>query len=65
MVIVAVEMLSGGAGIGFFVWDSYNTSNLAAVAAAIVATVAVDDCGERIDAERRPWWPAFAAPPPP
>ena len=28
MVIVAVEMLSGGTGIGFFVWDSYNTSNL-------------------------------------
>lgn len=36
MVIVAVEMLSGGAGIGFFVWDSYNASNLATVAAAIV-----------------------------
>ncbi|MGH9267320.1 MAG: nitrate ABC transporter permease [Acidimicrobiales bacterium] len=36
MVIVAVEMLSGGTGIGFFVWDAYNGSNLAAVAAAIV-----------------------------
>ncbi|MEA3075505.1 MAG: nitrate/nitrite transport system permease protein [Actinomycetota bacterium] len=36
MVIVAVEMLSGGSGIGFFVWDSYNASNLAAVVAAIV-----------------------------
>jgi len=35
MVIVATEMLSGGNGIGFFVWDSYNNNNLAAVVAAI------------------------------
>jgi nitrate/nitrite transport system permease protein len=35
MVIVAVEMLSGGVGIGFFVWDSYNAFNLAAVICAI------------------------------
>ncbi|MBI5310068.1 MAG: nitrate ABC transporter permease [Actinobacteria bacterium] len=35
MVIVAAEMLSGGTGIGFFVWDAYNASNLANVAAAI------------------------------
>ena|SRR6266545_7924997 len=35
MVIVAVEMLSGGTGIGFFVWDSYNGANLAAVISAI------------------------------
>ena len=36
MVIVAVEMLSGGAGIGFFVWDSYNAGSLASVTAAIL-----------------------------
>jgi nitrate/nitrite transport system permease protein len=36
MVIVAVEMLSGGTGIGFFVWDAYNASNLAGVTSAIV-----------------------------
>ena len=36
MVIVAAEMLSGGAGIGGFVWESYNTNNLAAVTAAIL-----------------------------
>ena len=36
MVIVAVEMLSGGTGIGFYVWDAYNASNLAGVTAAIV-----------------------------
>jgi nitrate/nitrite transport system permease protein len=36
MVIVAVEMLSGGSGIGFFVWDSYNAGNLGNVVAAII-----------------------------
>lgn len=36
MVIVAVEMLSGGVGVGFFVWDAYNALNLARVVAAIV-----------------------------
>jgi nitrate/nitrite transport system permease protein len=41
MVIVAVEMLSGGAGIGFFVWDSYNAGSLAAVTAAILLIGAV------------------------
>lgn len=35
LVIVAVEMLSGGDGIGFFVWDRYNNSNLPAVVVAI------------------------------
>jgi nitrate/nitrite transport system permease protein len=36
MVIVAAEMLSGNTGIGFFIWNSYNGGNLAAVMAAIV-----------------------------
>jgi len=36
MVIVAVEMLSGGTGIGFFVWDAYNSLNLAQVISAII-----------------------------
>jgi nitrate/nitrite transport system permease protein len=36
MVIVAGEMLSGGIGIGFFVWDSWNQLNLEKVLAAIV-----------------------------
>ncbi|REE97875.1 nitrate ABC transporter permease [Thermomonospora umbrina] len=35
MVIVAVEMLSGGSGVGAFVWESYNTGNLPNVVAAI------------------------------
>jgi nitrate/nitrite transport system permease protein len=36
MVIVAAEMLSGSSGVGFFIWNSYNAGNLAAVMAAIV-----------------------------
>lgn len=41
MVIVAVEMLSGGVGVGFFVWDSYNALNLSKVIAAIILIGAV------------------------
>lgn len=36
LVIVAGEMLSGGAGIGFFVWDCWNALNLEKVIAAIL-----------------------------
>jgi nitrate/nitrite transport system permease protein len=36
LVIVAAEMLSGGSGIGFFVWDSWNALNLERVLAAIL-----------------------------
>ena len=53
MVIVAVEMLSGGAGIGFFVWDSYNAGSLASVAAAILLIggvgVTLDALFQRLD----------------
>lgn len=36
MVIVAVEMMSGKGGIGFYVWDQYNAGDMASVAASIV-----------------------------
>lgn len=36
MVIVASEMLAGGVGIGFFVWDSWNSLNLENVLSAIL-----------------------------
>lgn len=36
MVIVAGEMLSGGVGIGFFVWDSWNALSLEKVISAIL-----------------------------
>lgn len=41
MVIVAVEMLSGSTGIGYYVWDSYNAGSLAQVSAAIVLIGAI------------------------
>jgi nitrate/nitrite transport system permease protein len=36
MVIVAAEMLAGGTGIGFFVWDSWNSLSLEKVISAIL-----------------------------
>ena len=36
LVIVAAEMLSGGTGIGFYVWDSWNALNLEQVISAIL-----------------------------
>jgi nitrate/nitrite transport system permease protein len=36
LVIVAGEMLSGGTGIGFFVWDSWNALSLERVISAII-----------------------------
>ncbi|MBD2036699.1 nitrate ABC transporter permease [Leptolyngbya sp. FACHB-321] len=36
LVIVAVEMLTGGVGIGFFVWDEWSRLNLSAVFMAVV-----------------------------
>ena len=36
MVIVAGEMLAGGTGIGFFVWDSWNALSLTKVISAIL-----------------------------
>jgi nitrate/nitrite transport system permease protein len=41
MVIVAAEMLSGGVGIGFFVWDSWNALSLERVMSAILVIGAV------------------------
>jgi nitrate/nitrite transport system permease protein len=36
LVIVATEMLSGGVGIGFFAWDSYNAGSYERMVAAVV-----------------------------
>jgi nitrate/nitrite transport system permease protein len=35
LVVVAVEMLTGGAGIGFFVWDEWSRLNLSSVFLAV------------------------------
>lgn len=36
MVIVAAEMLTGGIGIGFFIWDEWNNLNVKSIIVAIV-----------------------------
>jgi nitrate/nitrite transport system permease protein len=35
MVIVAAEMLTGGIGIGFYVWDEWNNLNVSSIIVAI------------------------------
>ncbi|MCK8782999.1 nitrate ABC transporter permease [Roseomonas sp. NAR14] len=36
LAIVAAEMLIGGVGIGFFIWDAWNSSNLSDIVVALV-----------------------------
>lgn len=36
LVIVAAEMLAGGTGLGYFIWDAYNAGSLTRVLAAII-----------------------------
>mgnify|MGYP000535346212 CR=1 FL=1 len=38
LVIVAAEMLTGGVGIGFFIWDAWNSSRLPDIVVAHVQT---------------------------
>ncbi len=35
LAIIAAEMLVGGVGIGFFIWDSYNANNISAIILAL------------------------------
>jgi nitrate/nitrite transport system permease protein len=41
LAIIAAEMLIGGVGIGFFVWDAWNSSNLSDIIVALVYIGAV------------------------
>jgi nitrate/nitrite transport system permease protein len=36
LAIVAAEMLTGGVGIGFFIWDSYNSSRMSDIILAVL-----------------------------
>jgi nitrate/nitrite transport system permease protein len=36
LAIVAAEMLTGGTGIGFFIWDSYNSSRIGDIVVAVI-----------------------------
>jgi nitrate/nitrite transport system permease protein len=41
LAIVAAEMLTGGTGIGFFIWDSYNSSRMSDILVAVAYVGAV------------------------
>jgi nitrate/nitrite transport system permease protein len=48
LVIVAAEMLAGGTGIGYFIWDSFNSLSMTRVVSAIIIIGLVGwalDCG--------------------
>jgi nitrate/nitrite transport system permease protein len=47
MVIVAAEMLTGGVGIGFYVWDEWNNLSVSSI---IVAIVVIGTVGIALDA---------------
>jgi nitrate/nitrite transport system permease protein len=36
LAIVAAEMLTGGVGIGFFIWDSWNSSRMTDIVISVV-----------------------------
>jgi nitrate/nitrite transport system permease protein len=48
LAIVAAEMLVGGVGIGFFIWDSYNSSAMSEIMLALVYVGVVGLCLDRM-----------------
>jgi len=48
LAIIAAEMLIGGVGIGFFVWDAWNSSNLSDIVVALVYIGAVGFVLDRV-----------------
>lgn len=48
LAIVAAEMLTGGVGIGFFIWDSWNSSRMADIIVSVVYVGAVGFTLDRI-----------------
>ncbi len=48
LAIVAAEMLIGGVGIGFFIWDAWNSSNIADIVVALVYVGLVGFCLDRL-----------------
>jgi nitrate/nitrite transport system permease protein len=59
LVIVAVEMLTGGQGIGFFIWDEWNRLNLSSVFLAILVIgltgLMLDFIVSRVERAFRTW----------
>ena len=48
LAIVAAEMLIGGVGIGFFIWDAWNSSNISDIIVALVYVGMVGFCLDRL-----------------
>jgi nitrate/nitrite transport system permease protein len=48
LAIVAAEMLTGGVGIGFFIWDAWNSSRLADIVVALVYIGAIGFVLDRV-----------------
>ena len=44
LAIVAAEMLTGGVGIGFFIWDAWNSSRLPDIIVALVYIGVIGFC---------------------
>ena len=63
LAIVAAEMLTGGVGIGFFIWDAWNSSRLSDIVVALVY-IGADRLRARPHRRRRSPPSSPAAPPP-
>ena len=50
LAIVAAEMLIGGVGIGFFIWDAWNSSHISEIILALIYVGVVGFVLDRIDA---------------
>ena len=48
LAIVAAEMLIGGVGIGFFIWDAWNSSNISDIVVALIYVGLVGFCLDRL-----------------
>ncbi len=48
LAIVAAEMLSGGVGIGFFIWDAWNSSRLSDIVVALAYIGAIGFLLDRV-----------------
>lgn len=55
LAIVAAEMLTGGVGIGFFIWDSWNSSRLSDIVVAVVYVGLVGFALDRLVAKISQW----------
>jgi nitrate/nitrite transport system permease protein len=48
LAIIAAEMLIGGVGIGFFIWDAWNASRISDIILALVYIGIVGFCLDRL-----------------